>query len=62
MTENGTGPAARVGVIGAGYVGLVTGVCLASIGCDVTLRDIDVAKVAASTTARSPSTSRASPS
>ncbi|MGE0025868.1 MAG: nucleotide sugar dehydrogenase [Thermoleophilia bacterium] len=47
MTENGTGPLARVGVIGAGYVGLVTGVCLASLGCEVTLRDIDAAKVAA---------------
>ena len=38
---------ARVGVIGAGYVGLVTGVCLAAIGHDVTLRDIDGRKVAA---------------
>ncbi len=47
MTGNGSGPRAPVGVIGAGYVGLVTGVCLASIGCDVTLRDIDAAKVAA---------------
>lgn len=37
----------RVGVIGAGYVGLVTGVCLAAIGHDVTLRDIDARKVAA---------------
>ena len=37
----------RIGVIGAGYVGLVTGVCLASMGHDVTLRDIDAAKVAA---------------
>jgi UDPglucose 6-dehydrogenase len=37
----------RIGVIGAGYVGLVTGVCLASIGRQVILRDIDVAKVAA---------------
>jgi UDPglucose 6-dehydrogenase len=42
-------PAARerIGVIGAGYVGLVTGVCLASMGYQVTLRDIDAAKVAA---------------
>jgi UDPglucose 6-dehydrogenase len=38
---------ARVGVIGAGYVGLVTGVCLASLGHQVTLRDIDPRKVAA---------------
>ena len=37
----------RVGVIGAGYVGLVTGVCLASMGHHVTLRDIDELKVAA---------------
>jgi UDPglucose 6-dehydrogenase len=37
----------RVGVIGAGYVGLVTGVCLASMGVQVTLRDIDANKVAA---------------
>lgn len=37
----------RIGVIGAGYVGLVTGVCLASLGHHVTLRDIDEAKVAA---------------
>ncbi len=37
----------RVGVIGAGYVGLVTGVCLAAIGYQVTLRDIDANKVAA---------------
>jgi UDPglucose 6-dehydrogenase len=32
-------------VIGAGYVGLVTGVCLASLGHSVTLRDIDPDKV-----------------
>ena len=46
---NGGGPAPRerVGVIGAGYVGLVTGVCLASMGYQVTLRDIDANKVAA---------------
>lgn len=35
----------RIGVIGAGYVGLVTGACLASLGHQVTLRDIDPAKV-----------------
>jgi UDPglucose 6-dehydrogenase len=39
-------PRERVGVIGAGYVGLVTGVCLAAIGYQVTLRDIDAGKVA----------------
>ena len=36
---------ARIGVIGAGYVGLVTGACLASMGHTVTLRDIDADKV-----------------
>ncbi|MEW6582130.1 MAG: UDP-glucose/GDP-mannose dehydrogenase family protein [Actinomycetota bacterium] len=41
--ENGE----RIGVVGAGYVGLVTGVCLASLGHRVTLRDIDAAKVEA---------------
>jgi UDPglucose 6-dehydrogenase len=42
----GEGPQ-RIGVIGAGYVGLVTGVCLASLGHTVTLRDIDAGKVEA---------------
>ena len=37
--------AERIGVIGAGYVGLVTGACLASLGHQVTLRDIDPSKV-----------------
>ena len=50
MSEAGEGgaPAARerIGVIGAGYVGLVTGVCLASMGHEVTLRDIDAERVA----------------
>jgi UDPglucose 6-dehydrogenase len=32
-------------VVGAGYVGLVTGVCLASLGHEVTLRDIDPARI-----------------
>jgi len=36
----------RVTVIGTGYVGLVTGVCLANSGHDVTCVDIDAAKVA----------------
>lgn len=43
----GTGMPQRVGVIGAGYVGLVTGVCLASLGHTVTLRDIDADRVEA---------------
>ena len=36
----------RVTVIGSGYVGLVTGACLADVGNDVTCLDIDPAKVA----------------
>lgn len=35
----------RVSVIGAGYVGLVTAVCLAEKGHDVTCVDVDQAKV-----------------
>ena len=35
----------RIGVIGAGYVGLVTGVCLAALGHEVTIRDIVPEKV-----------------
>jgi UDPglucose 6-dehydrogenase len=46
VSAGGEGPQ-RIGVIGAGYVGLVTGVCLASLGHSVTLRDIDAAKVEA---------------
>lgn len=36
----------RVAVVGTGYVGLVTGTCLAHVGHDVTCVDIDEAKVA----------------
>ncbi|MDH3226590.1 MAG: UDP-glucose/GDP-mannose dehydrogenase family protein [Thermoleophilia bacterium] len=35
----------RIGVIGAGYVGLVTGVCLAALGHEVIIRDIVPDKV-----------------
>ncbi len=41
-------------MIGAGYVGLVTGVCLASLGHHVNLRDIDAAKVEALRAGRVP--------
>lgn len=37
----------KITVIGAGYVGLSTGVCLAQIGHDVTLIDNDSARIAA---------------
>lgn len=36
----------RVGIIGTGYVGLVTGACLSDLGHDVACVDIDVTKIA----------------
>ncbi len=36
----------KIGVLGAGYVGLVTGTCLAESGNDVVVVDVDEAKVA----------------
>ncbi|MCB9664500.1 MAG: UDP-glucose/GDP-mannose dehydrogenase family protein [Alphaproteobacteria bacterium] len=36
----------RIGVIGTGYVGLVTGTCLAEMGNDVVCQDVDVDKIA----------------
>ena len=36
-----------IAVVGAGYVGLVTAVCFATLGHRVTVRDIDPAKIAA---------------
>ena len=35
----------RVSIFGTGYVGLVTGACLAEVGHDVVCVDIDAAKV-----------------
>ena len=37
----------RVAVFGAGYVGLVTGACLADLGHDVVVRDIVAEKIEA---------------
>ena len=36
----------RVSVIGAGYVGLVTGTCFSDMGHDVTCMDVDEKKIA----------------
>lgn len=36
----------RVAVVGTGYVGLVTGTCMAEVGNDVTCIDIDTSKIA----------------
>ncbi|MER3545311.1 MAG: hypothetical protein C4311_12105 [Chloroflexota bacterium] len=44
----------RVAVIGAGYVGLVTGVGLATVGHDVTCVEINASRVAAINAGRSP--------
>jgi UDPglucose 6-dehydrogenase len=44
----------RVSVIGAGYVGLVTGACLAESGNNVVCLDLDAAKVAALQAGRVP--------
>lgn len=44
----------RIGIIGAGYVGLVTGVCFADVGNDVIVADIDKRKIDALKSGRSP--------
>jgi len=36
---------ARIGIFGAGYVGLVTGTCFASLGHDVVVRDVVAEKI-----------------
>src|ERR1700677_3148576 len=38
---------ARIGIFGAGWVGLVTGACLAELGHDVVVRDVVAEKIAA---------------
>ncbi|MGH3008955.1 MAG: UDP-glucose dehydrogenase family protein [Gaiellaceae bacterium] len=37
---------ARIGIFGAGYVGLVTGACFADLGHDVVLRDVQPERIA----------------
>src|SRR5258708_36426253 len=37
---------ARIGIFGAGWVGLVTGVCFADLGHEVVIRDILAGKIA----------------
>ena len=44
----------KISVVGTGYVGLVTGACLASRGHDVTCVDLDPERVAALNAAKSP--------
>ncbi len=44
----------RVGVIGAGYVGLVTGTCFAEMGNDVVIMDIDEVRIQGLTKGRVP--------
>src|SRR5207247_11400335 len=39
-------PLAKIGVVGAGYVGLVTGACFADLGNDVTCIDVDENRIA----------------
>ena len=44
----------RMSIVGAGYVGLVTGACLAETGHEVVLADLDRSKVEAINSGRSP--------
>ena len=44
----------RIGIFGAGYVGLVTGACFADLGHEVVVRDVDPGKVEALRAGRVP--------
>ena len=46
VTSPNEGNALKIAVIGTGYVGLVTGTCLAESGNDVTCVDVDPGKIA----------------
>ena len=44
----------RVGIVGTGYVGLTTGICLAHLGHQVTCLDVDAAKIAMLASGKAP--------
>ena len=48
----------KICVVGTGYVGLVTGSCLADVGNDVTCLDVVEEKIASSNAANCRSTSQ----
>ena len=52
--QRGIGGVMKISIIGTGYVGLVTGACLADKGHQVTCVDVDPARVAALNAAESP--------
>ena len=57
---SGKGSSMRIAMVGAGYVGLVSGACFADFGHEVVCVDKDEAKIAALRNGQRPSTSRAS--
>jgi UDPglucose 6-dehydrogenase len=55
LRETSHGPdCMKITIVGGGYVGLVTGACFADIGHDVTIIDVDSAKVAMINEKRTP--------
>jgi UDPglucose 6-dehydrogenase len=59
IRDRSKGARLKVSIIGTGYVGLVTGACLADVGNHVLCLDVDERKIAMLRAARSRSTSRA---